>query len=78
VCLAHTFAFLGLSLLVRAPIHTRLEDLVLALELVLELIRKLSGLVVVVLVDVHGTVAILDRLLLLLRVCRSFRHVGQS
>jgi hypothetical protein len=73
-----TFAFLGLSLLVRPPIHTRLEDLVLALELVLELIRKLAGLVVVVLVDVHGTVAILDRLLLLLRVRGSLRHVGSS
>jgi hypothetical protein len=76
ICPARTFAFLGLPLLVRPPIHTGLEDFVLALKLILELICKFAGLVVVVLVDVHRTVTIFDRLLLLLRVRGSLRHVG--
>jgi hypothetical protein len=66
-----TLSFLGFSLLIWPAVYTRLEDFVLALELVLEFVLKVERLF---LVDVHGTVAIFERLLLLLRVRWSLGH----
>lgn len=71
---AHTLFLLSLALVVRAPVDACFEDLVLALELILKLVLKLAGLV---LVDVHGAVAILDGLgQALVGLCGSLGHGG--
>jgi hypothetical protein len=60
----YTLAFFGLALLVGPSIYACLQYLILTLELVFELILELSRLVL--LIDLHGPIAIFDGVLLLL------------
>ncbi|MBE3048618.1 hypothetical protein IMZ48_40180 [Candidatus Bathyarchaeota archaeon] len=66
---------LGLPLGVGPPVNARLENLLLALKLVLELVGELAHLLLAVVVDVHriGPVAALERRLVPL-VAAAFRH----
>jgi hypothetical protein len=69
----HTLFLLCLALFIRPSIYASLQYLVLALELVLVLVFKLLGLV---LVNVHGALAIFDGFQLLLGGLRgSLGHV---
>lgn len=71
-----TFSLFSFSLGIRSAINTRLEDFVLALELVLEFILKLAHLLVIV--DIHGfwAIALFEWRVARPGVGSSFRHVA--